>query len=318
MPISIAIEALLVPCWCGEPVRRRRRIMLGQPVEGKRPGGGPASRRITMPVARINGIDMYFERHGDEGEPLVLVHGYTGDVTDWRFQSPEFARTHRVLIMDHRGHGRSEAPSDRTQYSIDLMADDIEALVAETGFDRYHLLGHSMGGAVAQEIAIRSPQKLMSLTLHDTGYNFTLHRSAIVQKYIAMRQKIAEEQGMAAVAAIPSPIQPPPHMPAERREEEKQRMSRMSVDGFIGAWNALTGWQGTKDRIANVTVPTMVIYGDLDKGLIPAANWLAETIPGATLEIVPEAGHSPQYERPDLFNAALRRHLARNASSPAK
>ena len=125
-----------------------------------------------MPQARINGIDIYFERHGEAGEPLVFVHGYTGDVSDWRFQIEAFAPTNSVLVMDNRGHGRSEAPKDRAAYTVGQMASDAEALAAEVVFERYHLVGHSMGGAIAQEIALASPGRLLSLTLEDTAYSF--------------------------------------------------------------------------------------------------------------------------------------------------
>ena len=270
-----------------------------------------------MPTAKVNGIDIYFERHGDEGEPLVLVHGYTGDITDWRHQIPEFSKTHRLLIMDHRGHGRSHAPADRSHYTIDAMADDVEALIAEAGFERYHLLGHSMGGAVAQEIALRSGPRLMSLTLHDTNYRFGRLNEMIAQ-YIAQRHKIAEEQGMAAVAEMPSPLPTPPHMPPERKLEEKERLARMSLDGFIGAWNALGGWRGTEDRAHEISAPTMVIYGALDAPFAEPAKWFESKIAGTVIEVVPEAGHSPQFERPELFNAALRRHLERNAGGAPK
>jgi 3-oxoadipate enol-lactonase len=249
-----------------------------------------------MPHERINGINLYYELHGD-GEPLMLVHGYTGDVSDWRFQIAEFSRTHRVLAFDHRGHGRSDARADRSTYTIEHMADDVEALADRAGFERYHLVGHSMGGAVVQEVALRSPSRLRSLTLHDTGPTFGFHRNEAVAAWIARRQKIAEERGMAAVA---------------------ETDVAMSVDGFIGAWQALTAWPGTKDRAATISVSTMVIYGSLDAGLIEGAKYLGATIPGAVVEVVPEAGHSPQYERPDLFNAALRRHLHRNAETSAK
>ncbi len=271
-----------------------------------------------MPFERINGVNMHFELHGDGAEPLVLVHGYTGDVTDWRNQLPEFSRTHRVLVMDHRGHGRSDAPADRAAYSILQMADDVEALIAAVGFDRYHLLGHSMGGAIAQEIALRSPGRLLSLTLQDTGHNFAISRNQAVAAYIAARTKIAEEQGMEALANMPRVIPPPPYMPAERLDEEARRLARMSADAFIGAWRGLEGWEGTTERAAAITASTMVIYGDLDKPLIDPARHLALIIAGATLEVIPEAAHSPQYERPDLFNAALRRHLDRNATAAPK
>ena len=275
-----------------------------------------------MPTAHLNGIGLYYERHGDAGEPLVLVHGYTGDVTDWRHQITAFAPTNRVLIMDHRGHGRSHAPADRAHYTVDAMVDDIEALVDHAGFDRYHLLGHSMGGAVAQEIAIRdgarARARLMSLTLHDTGYRFGLNRSEIVQKWTAKRHRIAEEQGMAAVAALPDILPPPPHATAERKRETNERLARMSVDGFIGAWHALGRWPGTEDRAHTITAPTMVIYGALDAPFVEPAKWFASKIANTVIEVIPEAGHSPQFERPDLFNAALRRHLERNATAPAK
>lgn len=269
-----------------------------------------------MPNATINGFSMHYELHGEAGEPLVLVHGYTGDVTDWRHQLPEFSRTHRVLIMDHRGHGASEAPVDRASYTITQMADDVVALVEHAGLGRYHLLGHSMGGAVAQEIALRDRGRLISLTLQDTGHRFDLSRNEVVAKFIAHRNLIAEEKGMAAIVALPKLAPAPPHMPAERAAETDARLARMSVDAYIGAWQGLEAWQGTEHRAKDIAAPTMVIYGDLDAPpLIEAAKFLAANVSGAVLEVVPEAAHSPQFERPEIFNAALRRHLERNATA---
>lgn len=270
-----------------------------------------------MPHASVNGIRMYFERHGDDGDALVLVHGYTGDVGDWTHQVTEFSRTHRVLIMDHRGHGKSEAPADRTTYTIPTMGDDIEALVDHAGFDRYHLLGHSMGGGVAQEIALRSPDRLLSLTLHDTTPAFDIGANPVVAKYFEQRLRLAEEKGMAALNELPS-FPDPPHMPAGRREYEKERMAAMSLDGYAGAWGALNNWAGTRDRAQAITTPTLVIYGELDGGIVPGMQFLAGTIPGAESVCVAEAAHCPQFERPEIFNAAVRRHIERNAVGSPK
>jgi len=270
-----------------------------------------------MPTINVNGISIYFERHGDAGEPLVLVHGYTGDITDWRHQVAEFAATHRVLVLDHRGHGKSDAPEDPDAYTVPIMAADVEAVASHAGFERFHLVGHSMGGAVSQELALGNPGRLMSLTLHDTGPSFDLSRNEAIASLFDQRLKIAREQGMAALANMPS-MPKPPHWPAERTEEERERMSRMSYHGFSGAWRALGAWAGTRERAHRIVASTMVIYGDLDHGLIEGSRWLASNIPGAVEEVVPEAAHSPQYERPDLFNAALRRHLQRNAGTAPK
>jgi len=107
-------------------------------------------------------------------------------------------------------------------------------------------------------------------------------------------------------------------MPAERREAERVRLTNMSVDAYIGAWGALEKWQGSVGRASAITVPTLVIYGENDGSfLVDAARELAAEIPGAVLEMVAGAGHSPQYECPEVFNEALRRHLERNAESRA-
>jgi 2-succinyl-6-hydroxy-2,4-cyclohexadiene-1-carboxylate synthase len=261
---------------------------------------------------RSGGVEIYYELHGTRGEPVVLVHGYTGDSTDWRQQVAALAPDHRVLVMDHLGHGRSQAPSDRSLYTIERMVADVEALIDHVGFDRYHLVGHSMGGAIAQEIALAQTGRLLSLVLEDTGPDFGVMRHEGVARIFQAGFKIAEERGMAAVASFTG-VRPAPHKKPERAEEERKRLSNMSVDAFVAAWGALTRWPGTRERAHEIKAPTLVIYGELDQGLIAGSRWLAETIPGARLEIVPEAGHSPQDERPDLFNAALLRHLRRNA-----
>jgi pimeloyl-ACP methyl ester carboxylesterase len=267
-----------------------------------------------MPTATVNGLQLYYEEHGDAGEPLVLVHGYTGDVTDWRDQIPEFSRTHRLLAMDLRGHGRSEASSDRSSYNAEQMTDDVEVLIEQVGLERFHLLGHSMGGGIVQELALRIPEKLLSLTLHATSCKFMAGGDPVMDEWREKRLALAETEGMAAVAEVPPPAPPPPHMSAARLEEMKVRLSKMSPDSFIGAWQGLMAWQGTIGRAQEITASTLIIYGDLDMpGLIVGSKKLAEMIPKAHVEVIPEAGHSPQSERPELFNRALRRHLEANA-----
>ncbi len=267
-----------------------------------------------MPNATVNGIRLYYETHGDSGESLVLVHGYTGDVSDWRHQLPDFSKTHRLLAMDLRGHGRSDAPRDRSSYTVEQMADDVEALIERVGLERYHLLGHSMGGAIVQEIALRSPRKLLSLTLHDTSCKFGPGDDPVMTEWRDKRLAIADTGDMAAVAELPPPVAPPPHMPADRLQETKVRLANMSPEAFIGAWRGLLAWQGTVGRAREISVPTLIIYGDSDMpALIRGSQKLAELIPDVRVEVIPEAAHSPQWERPTLFNRALRRHLEAHA-----
>jgi 3-oxoadipate enol-lactonase len=234
-----------------------------------------------VPAARFNAVELYFEVHGTAGVPLVLVHGLTGDISDWRFQVSEFAPTHRVLVLDNRGPGRSSTPS---AYGMDVMAADVEAVAAHVGFERYHVVGHSMGGAIAQEMALRNPGRLLSLTLHDTSYRFN-HRP------LEMPDR-------------------PPVLPAERLDYVTQRLARMSPEALLGCWNALHDWSGTEHRAAQIRMPTLVIYGERDTPLIvDGSQRLVELITGAQCCVITGAAHSPQEECPHAFNTALRQFL---------
>jgi pimeloyl-ACP methyl ester carboxylesterase len=240
----------------------------------------------AMDFMSSDGLTLHYERHGDSGAPLVFVHGYTGDITDWQHQIPEFSRTHRILILDNRGHGRSQAPADGSAFGIDRMADDVEALAAHVGFERYHLLGHSMGGAIVQEIALRSPTKLLSLILEDTSYCFAGHK-------------------------LEFPEAPQP-LPPERQEQVLARMSRMTPETLLAAWQALMSWPGTETRAHRIDLPTLVIYGTHDApALVAGSKRLGELIPGSQTRSIAEAAHAPQEEQPEQFNAALRAFLRR-------
>ena len=168
-----------------------------------------------------------------------------------------------------------------------------------------------MGGAVVQEIAC-SPGRLLSLTLEDTGYRFSFSRNAAVAAFIAMRHQLAEEQGMAAVASR----RPGRHRTCRLSVATRSpRGSRACRSMGSSARRGLEGWDGTTARAAGIVAPTLMIYGDLDApALVAASLRLAELIPNASSEVIPEAAHSPQWERPELFNRALRRHLEANES----
>lgn len=239
-----------------------------------------------MPFLAPNGVELYHEVHGTAGEPLVLVHGFTGDITDWRHQIAEFSPSHRVLVLDNRGHGRSAAPPEREAYTIEQMADDVVGLADRLGLGRYHLLGHSMGGAIAQEIALRHPERLRSLVLEDTSFAFG-----------NLEPRMPES---------------PPPLPQERLDEIMARLGRMSQDVLRACWRALRQWPGTEDRAPAIGVPTLILCGDGDAPeLLAGSRRLAELIPQSELCLIPGAGHSPQEECPQQFNRVLRAFLAR-------
>ncbi len=236
-----------------------------------------------MPFATINGLKLHYHLQGEAGEPLVFIHGYTGDSTDWRYQVQEFSSDYRVLVFDNRGHGETEAPPDQSVYTVDLMAGDAEQLIAEMGFEQFHLVGHSIGGAIAQEITLRSPESVLSLTLHDTTHSFGDHQQ---------------------------PGGTMPHMPPEQIQPALLRVAKMSKRALAGAWKGLIGWQGSTNRAHEIHAPTLIMYGERDASrIVDGSRRLKELISHADVKVIAGAGHSPHRECPQEFNTALRRFL---------
>ena len=119
-----------------------------------------------MPCTDAPGFRMYYEVHGD-GFPFLLINGLGGDHTEWLLQLPEFSRHFQVIVFDNRGAGDSEAPPG--PYSTAQMADDAVALLSFLGISRTHVLGFSMGGMIAQEVALRHPERVDRLVLACTS-----------------------------------------------------------------------------------------------------------------------------------------------------
>ena len=213
---------------------------------------------------------------------MVFVHGYTGDASDWREQIDAFAG-HRLLLIENVGHGRSEASSQAIAYSVLAMADDVEGIIDEVEIDRYHLIGHSIGGAVVQEIVLRSAERVISLTLVDTTTWFGDH----------------EARGES------------PYTPPERQAEMELRVQQMSKDALVLGWQGLLTWAGTGNRANEISTPTLVIHGSRDAlPIIEGSGVLAEMIPNARLAVIEGSGHAPQLERPEAFNSLLREFVA--------
>ncbi|TET86915.1 MAG: alpha/beta fold hydrolase, partial [Desulfobacteraceae bacterium] len=115
-----------------------------------------------MPKIKVQDIDLYYEIHG-EGYPMVLIRGLGSNADHWYTQTPVFSSRYRVVSFDNRGIGRSDKPNE--PYTISMMADDTVGLMDALGILRAHILSLSMGGMIAQEIALKYPEKVESLVL---------------------------------------------------------------------------------------------------------------------------------------------------------
>jgi 3-oxoadipate enol-lactonase len=268
-----------------------------------------------MPTIEANGQTLYYEVHG-EGEPLLCVMGLSADTLAWMLQVPAFSATHRTIIFDNRDVGRSSLADG--PYEITDMAQDALALADELELDSFHLLGVSMGGAIAQEIALAAPERVRTLTLAVTfpaggawarklsevwaervrsisreGHVDELMLLNFSEAFFENEQSVAWLRGM----MLQNPHPQPP-------------------EAFIRQLEAC-GRHDAHERLTSLRVPTHVIGAELDI-LVPSwkSRELADLIPDAQLTVLPGSPHGANVERADEFNSSVLDFIAERAPAP--
>src|SRR2546427_6679803 len=150
-----------------------------------------------MGKARVNGIEINYVEAGS-GDPLLLIMGFGGDHLAWAFQTSVFAQSYRVIAFDNRGAGQSDVPD--VPYSARMMADDAVGLLDHLKIERAHVLGVSMGGMIAQELALNHPRRVRSLQLHCTMARADRYMQALIENWGVVRRKVTAEEWMRIVA----------------------------------------------------------------------------------------------------------------------
>lgn len=275
-------------------------------------------------VERESGVKLYYEDHG-AGEPLLGIMGLGGNLHFWEFQISKLAQHHRLIVFDNRGAGRSGKPPG--PYTIQQLADDAMAVLDQVGIRRGHVMGISMGGMVAQDVAIRFPDRVHSLVLACT-----------FARPDDQARRVAEEGALQMGA--PSPLKlvqggafdlskfdlkalfkfmmglvlSPEFM--QRNKEwlrtllEKAVEYGFSVEAFLAQVAAVMNHDAA-ENLKSLQVPTLVMTGTNDV-LVPPhhSDELAALIPGATLVKVPNGTHGFNVELPDTFNKTVLDFLA--------
>ncbi len=257
---------------------------------------------------------------------LMLVHGFTGgrvDFTEW-FDAFEAAGW-QAVAPDLRGHGASDHPDDPAAYNFDRFAADLRAVAGEIGWHRFTLLGHSMGGMIAQVFALRHPEQLEALVLMDTTHGpLAIDRSAVDQAIGLVKAKGMTGLLDALRALGDDPLTTPAHrrLLAERPGYAELGDSKLLASSPAMYEAMLQAMLNQDDRLAalgTLDLPTLVMVGEQDLPFLRPSERMAETIAGARLAVIPDAGHSPQFENPDAWWSALSEFLAavvRSTTSP--
>ena len=263
-------------------------------------------------VVDVGDVRLTISEAGVGGRPLLLLHGFTGARNDFeRWIEPLAERGWHVVVPDHRGHGDSDKPEAEDAYGFEIFAADALALVDQLGWERFALLGHSMGGMVAQVLTLTAPARVAALVLMDTSHKPLRVDPSLVELGVTT----AREHGVHVIADLQSEIDDPLASDAYRRLCEADpdyaargdRNLRASSPAMYAAMlTAITGPSEDRlDLLAGVGCPALVLVGDQDAPFRKPSERMAATIPDARLAVLPDAGHSPQFESPDAWWAAL-------------
>jgi 3-oxoadipate enol-lactonase len=270
-----------------------------------------------MAIAMVNGQRLYYEVHGD-GEPLLCVHGLTCDTLAWIPQVQAFAAAHRTVIFDNRDVGQS-SQCEGGDYEIADMARDALALADELELDTFHLLGISMGGAIAQEIAIEAPERVRTLTLAVTFPAGGAYAHRLADVWGARVRQVSREQHIDELMLLnhTEEFYENGEMVEFLRTAMLNNPHPQTPDAFCRQLAACSRHE-TRDRLGALTMPTHVIGGEHDL-LVPVwkSREIASLIPGAKLTVLPAAPHGLSLERAEEFNTSALAFIREAAATPA-
>jgi len=254
-----------------------------------------------------NGIQINYTVQG-EGPWLVLSHSLACDSRMWEAEVAALSRRFKVLNVDTRGHGGSDAPPG--DYTLDMLAADTKALFDALGVKDAHWIGLSMGGIIAQVCALNYPGMFKSMVLADTTSGYPPAAAAVWDERIAT----VRAKGMSAI--VPGTL--------ERWFTEPFRRAHPEVADKVGGWIAATPVNGycgcgkalptlnATPRLGEIKVPTLVICGEEDSGTPPAmARAIHAGIAGSELVMIPQAAHLSNMEQPAAFLAAVEKFYKR-------
>lgn len=257
-----------------------------------------------MPVVRVDDFAMHYVEAGS-GPPLVFVHGLGGSHLDWESQLPYFEADHRVIAPDLRGFGRSG--SGRRWFTIERFARDLAEFLEQLGVARCLPVGHSMGGAIAQQFALDRPGGVRRLVVANS---MPLFRPQTPRHYaeFAYRWAVMALLGPARLARIGAMRMYPGEDQAAQREKSIARGARNRRYSYLAALAALGRWS-VLPRLGELRLPVLVVGAGHDYYAREDSVRFAHALPQGRLHIVEGAHHAAPSERPEAFNEVVGRFL---------
>lgn len=253
-----------------------------------------------MPTLQLAELSLHYEESG-AGPPVLLLHGLGSSGRDWDLVAPALAVEHRLLVPDARGHGRSGKPAGA--YGVPLFARDIAALCDHLGLTGLHVVGLSMGGMIAFQLAVDRPELVRSLVIINSGPDMV---PRTLRMWLALKVRVALLRlgGPAYLARLLAQRLFPKPEQAELRQRLQTSITANDPDAYLRATRGLIGWT-VLERLAEIRCPVLCLASDHDYTPLSAKRAYLSLLSNAQLEVICDSGHAAPMDQPAQVIAAI-------------
>jgi len=249
-----------------------------------------------------NGIGLEVLDQG-EGEVVLLIHGLGSNKADWDLQKNSFSEEYRILAPDLRGHGNSTKPQNKDAYGIPQIAEDMKLLLQELGIEHCMVVGFSMGGAIAFEMAVTYKNLITKMVIVNTAPDFD-QLGNMGQEMITERTAMLQEQGISPLAHKIAESMFPEKNQGDLRNIFYHRLNNNAVFPYYHSFITLMEW-GIGDKIKEIEIPVLVVASDMDYTPVSLKKAYTQKMPNARLEVVKNSRHGVTMDQPQKFNQIL-------------
>jgi len=258
----------------------------------------------------INGHKFYFHESGTaikDKTPILFIHGLGSSTLDWEHQISFFEKHYKTLSIDLRGHGQTLGSEGK--YSISLFANDVAAFLSEKKL-KVHVVGISMGGLVAFQLAVDYPELVKSMVIINSVVDLPMDNPK-VRKLIRLRKIVPRIMGMKMMGkVIGKKVFPYPHQ-GDLRVLIATRWATNKMKDYLKSVNALAGWT-VKDRLHKIEHAILVLGAENDYTTKEEKQEYTDLLPNASLSIIPDTGHAVTLENPEAVNRIISNFLTSN------
>ncbi|MGI9274004.1 MAG: alpha/beta fold hydrolase [Endozoicomonas sp.] len=253
-----------------------------------------------MAFCNVNGINLCYTDRGS-GEPLVLLHGLGSCLGDWNEQVNDLSRHYRVIAVDLRGHGWSDKPE--SSYSVVLYARDVCCLLDCLGIDTAHIVGFSMGGMTAFQLAVDNPERLKSLVVINSGPAFP-NDSWLSRFSIWLRLSTIQVFGMGALGwLIGRKLFPQKDQKHLYRQFIRQLKTNRKQD-YIRALKSFLGWS-VEERLSSIHCPVLIVAGEHDYTPVEYKRGYSRKLSNVRLAVIENSRHATPIDQPEQLNRVM-------------